>query len=212
MSAPLTSGQVWAGANADPAPYRLKLATPEVYRMQLPATAATTVLPHDTSVREAAAREHLDAELLHAVMATESGHQANAVSPAGAIGLMQLMPATAKRFGVINPLSPSENIKGGAAYLRQLLNRFDQDLNLALAAYNAGEGTVEAHGRKIPPFAETRRYVPAVTSRYRELKKESNPYRLDQARAPLPELPVAGVKHPDPEQKISHPMGYDRRP
>jgi soluble lytic murein transglycosylase-like protein len=160
--------------------YHLKLAAPDTYRLQMPGP-STAGLPYDGAAREAAARQHLDVALLHAVMATESGHSAGAVSPAGAIGLMQLMPATAKRFGVSNPRSPSENLNGGAAYLRQLLDRFDQNLELALAAYNAGEGAVEAHGRQIPPYAETRRYVPAVTSRYQALKKVDNPYRLNTA-------------------------------
>lgn len=136
-------------------------------------------MPYDAQVRAAAAGWKLDAALLHAVIATESNHSPTAVSPAGAVGLMQLMPATARRFGVDNPRSPEQNLKGGAAYLRHLLDRFDQNLDLALAAYNAGEGAVEAHRRQIPPYAETRRYVPEVTRRYRELKSRSNPYRLN---------------------------------
>jgi len=163
--------------------YRLQLAHPDAYRLQVP-TAANAALPYDAPARAAAARQNIDVALLHAVMATESGHSADAVSPAGAVGLMQLMPATAKRFGVVNPRSPTENINGGAAYLRQLLDRFDQNLELALAAYNAGEGAVESHGRQIPPYAETRRYVPAVTERYHALKSSNNPYRLNAAFPP----------------------------
>jgi len=203
--------------------YKLKLATPDAYQLQITGPDRTSGLPYDAAARDAAARQHLDVALLHAVMATESSHNANAVSPAGAVGLMQLMPATAKRFGVVNPRSPGENLNGGAAYLRRLLDRFDQNLDLALAAYNAGEGAVEAHGRKIPPYGETRRYVPTVTNRYLALKKRENPYRLNPAATPaasaslvenqaLPELPVAAVEHPGTQQKIGHAMGNDRAP
>ncbi|WP_106160236.1 lytic transglycosylase domain-containing protein [Hasllibacter halocynthiae] len=101
-----------------------------------------------------------------AVMATESAGRAEAVSGAGAQGLMQLIPATAERFGVADPFDPSENVRGGIAYLDWLMRRFDGDAVLALAAYNAGEGAVDDHGG-VPPFAETRTYVPKVLAAWR---------------------------------------------
>lgn len=99
--------------------------------------------------------------LVLAVMGVESGGQAGAISPAGAQGLMQLIPATATRFGVSDPFDPRQNIKGGVAYLHWLMGMFGRDPVLVLAAYNAGEGAVTAHGG-VPPFAETRDYVPKV--------------------------------------------------
>ncbi len=101
-------------------------------------------------------------ELLHAVIAVESGYDVRALSPRGAIGLMQLLPATAQRFGVKNPYSPKENLMGGASYLKWLMALFDNDLELVLAAYNAGENAVLKAGLRIPPYAETQAYVPKV--------------------------------------------------
>ncbi|MEX8506773.1 MAG: lytic transglycosylase domain-containing protein [Leptothrix ochracea] len=103
----------------------------------------------------------LDMHLIAAVAATESGFNPSAISPRGAVGLMQLMPETAKRFGVRNIHASEENLRGGAAYLRWLLNRFSGDLSLALAAYNAGENRVIRAG-KVPDIDETQRYVPHV--------------------------------------------------
>lgn len=96
-----------------------------------------------------------------AVMAAESAGRADAVSPAGAQGLMQLIPATAERFGVADAMDPVENIKGGVAYLDWLMRHFDRDPIMVIAAYNAGEGAVRANGG-VPPYAETRDYVPKV--------------------------------------------------
>ena len=166
-------------AAADASPYRLRLSAPADYRLNIDQGAIHA--PFDQAVQAAARREHLDSALIHAVIGVESGYSPKAVSRTGAAGLMQLMPETARRFGVADPLSPDQNIRGGAAYLRQLLDRFDQKIDLALAAYNAGESAVESHGRKIPPYAETRRYVPAVTKRFTELKASANPYRLNPA-------------------------------
>ena len=87
-----------------------------------------------------------------------------AVSPKGAMGLMQLMPATAAQFGVIDPFNPSENIRAGVSYLRQLLDRYDHDEQLALAAYNAGPGAVDKYGSRIPPYKETQDYVTKISS------------------------------------------------
>ncbi len=103
--------------------------------------------------------------LLHAVIAVESGYNARAVSHKGAQGLMQLMPATAQRFGVTDPFDPQDNVRGGARYLKALLAQFNGDLQLALAAYNAGESAVVRYGNRVPPFAETLKYVPRVLER-----------------------------------------------
>jgi soluble lytic murein transglycosylase-like protein len=112
---------------------------------------------------EAAAHRHgLVPELLHAVIRTESAYKPDALSHAGACGLMQLMPATAERFRVSEIWDPAQNIEGGAAYLRFLLDLFDNDLRLALAGYNAGEGAVKRYGNQIPPFPETQNYVRKV--------------------------------------------------
>jgi soluble lytic murein transglycosylase-like protein len=120
----------------------------------------------DVMVYEAAALHGLDPCLILSVMRAESGFNRLAVSPKGASGLMQLMPATATRMGVRNLFDPRENILGGAKYLRWLLNRFGGDLRLALAGYNAGEGAVEAYGNRIPPFQETQNYVRTIYTRY----------------------------------------------
>jgi soluble lytic murein transglycosylase-like protein len=124
------------------------------------------------------ARTHgLDPLLLHAIIDVESGHRPNAVSPAGAIGLMQVMPATARRFGVSDPqtelFDARRNLEAGAAYLVFLKERFAERTDLMLAAYNAGEQAVERYGGRIPPFAETRSYVRAVTARYDRLRASS---------------------------------------
>lgn len=121
-------------------------------------------------VEEASRQAKVDARLLHAVMAVESGFNPSAVSRAGAIGLMQLMPATARRFGVRDSRDPAQNIIGGARYLGYLLDFFKNDMVLALAAYNAGEGAVLSAGRKIPAFRETIDYVPRVLEVYRRLE------------------------------------------
>ena len=117
---------------------------------------------------EQAAREHqIDQGLLHAVIKVESGYDPQAVSRKGAVGLMQLMPQTARRYGVKNIYDPAQNIQGGARYLRDLMEKFDNDLVLTLAAYNAGEAAVAQHGNRIPPYRETWSYVPKVLDVYR---------------------------------------------
>lgn len=113
-----------------------------------------------------ARRYGLSPGLLHAVIRAESAYNPDAVSPAGAQGMMQLMPGTAARYKVSDSFNPVENVRGGAAYLRDLLDMFDQDLRLALAGYNAGEGAVKKYGRKIPPYAETQAYVRKVLDYY----------------------------------------------
>jgi soluble lytic murein transglycosylase-like protein len=123
-------------------------------------------------VNEVAGRFGLEASLIHAVIAVESGYDPRAVSSAGAEGLMQLMPDTARRFGVTNTYDPRQNVYAGARYLKQLLGQFD-DLYLALAAYNAGEGAVIRHGNRIPPYDETRNYVRKVMEYYWDYRRSS---------------------------------------
>ena len=118
-------------------------------------------------INRMAARYHLDRHLVHAVIRAESAYNPEAVSRAGAVGLMQLMPATAERFGVKNRRDPADNLRGGMLYLRHLMLLFD-DVTLALAAYNAGEGAVSRYGNKIPPYKETQTYVRRVLSFYRQ--------------------------------------------
>ncbi len=128
---------------------------------------------YEPLVAEAARLYSVDEGLLHSVIAVESAYNARAVSKKGAIGLMQLMPATAQRFGVRDIYDPAQNIHAGAKYLRHLLQQFNNDLRLALAAYNAGEQAVVRYGNRVPPFAETRLYVPKVLSLYNRYRESS---------------------------------------
>jgi soluble lytic murein transglycosylase-like protein len=129
---------------------------------------ATTYVPsdhtqtYDDLIVEHAQLNGVRADLVRAVVQVESAYNARATSPKGAMGLMQLMPATAKQFGVINPYNPTENVRAGVAYLRQLLDRYDNNEELALAAYNAGPGAVDKYGETIPPYRETRNYVTKI--------------------------------------------------
>jgi len=121
----------------------------------------------------AAKTSNLDPALIHAVISVESGYNPRARSRAGAVGLMQLMPETAARYNVANRWDPEQNIQGGSRYLRDLLQIFDNDLRLALAAYNAGEEAVMRYGNRIPPYRETIAYVPKVMTYYRKYRINS---------------------------------------
>ncbi len=117
---------------------------------------------YDDLIAEHARRNDIRADLARAVVQVESAFNPYARSSKGALGLMQLMPATIEQFGVRNPFDPAENVRAGVAYLRQLLDRYGNDERLALAAYNAGPGAVDRHGQTIPPFPETRDYVSRI--------------------------------------------------
>jgi soluble lytic murein transglycosylase-like protein len=135
-------------------------------------------------IDEVARRTRLYPELLHAVVRAESSYDPNAVSRAGAVGLMQLMPATARRYGVTNSRDPKANLEGGARYLRHLLTRYRNNLKLALAAYNAGENAVKKYGNRVPPFPETQQYVKRVIAYYRQNRKQTvalNSITLDKS-------------------------------
>jgi soluble lytic murein transglycosylase-like protein len=119
----------------------------------------------DSLIEEHAARHDVRPELVRAVIQVESAFNPRATSNKGAMGLMQLMPGTASDLGVTHPYNPEENIRGGVAYLRQLLDRFDGNEELALAAYNAGPLAVERHGDAVPPYRETREYVQKIRAR-----------------------------------------------
>jgi soluble lytic murein transglycosylase-like protein len=120
---------------------------------------------YDAIIEKYASDYRLDPSLIRSIIATESGFNPKAVSPKGARGLMQLMPATAERLGVTNSFDPEENIRGGAKHFRYLLDNFNNNLELSLAAYNAGENLVQRLGR-VPEIKETRAYVKSVTARY----------------------------------------------
>jgi len=121
----------------------------------------------ETLIAETARRHRLDPALVRAVVRVESAFQPQAVSPKGAQGLMQLMPGTARSLGVADPLDPAQNLDGGTRYLKDLVARYGGNLDLALAAYNAGERAVQRHGG-VPPYPETREYVKKVLERYRK--------------------------------------------
>jgi hypothetical protein len=133
---------------------------------------AAAVLPH---IESAARTWGHDPALLHALVSVESGYAPDAVSPKGAVGLMQVMPETARRYGVADPrsqlLDPRTNVELGAKHLASLKRAFDGDLRLALAGYNAGEQSVINNGRRVPPFPETRAYVRDVIDRYLTFKQ-----------------------------------------
>jgi soluble lytic murein transglycosylase-like protein len=130
----------------------------------------------DDRINQAVWREsgkrHIDPLLIHALVTYESGGNRRARSRKGAIGVMQLMAATAKRFRVANRLDPAESVRGGVEYIDWLLQRYNGDVALALAAYNAGEGAVDHYGRRIPPFRETQAYVRNIAQIYDRLVRQ----------------------------------------
>lgn len=130
-------------------------------------TLPTQVSPYDGLIRRSAARHEVDPALIGAVVKQESGFRSSAVSSAGAMGLMQLMPDTARALGVADPFDASQNIEGGTRLLRSLLDRYGGRVDFALAAYNAGPAAVDRYGG-VPPYAETRAYVRDIMANYRK--------------------------------------------
>src|SRR5277367_4390003 len=160
-----------------------------------PVIAAAPLVPSATSVasppdrldrivRDAAERHNMDPALVKAVISTESGWNPHAVSRKGAVGLMQLIPETAQRFGVGNLLDPAQNVEGGTTYLKWLLDRYNGDLPKTLAAYNAGEHAVDLY-RGVPLYPETQRYVQKVTHAYFQPGSGRNPTPWSPPKAPV---------------------------
>ena len=157
-----------------PSAYRLRAENPGAFRLSgpepaAPARPALPDRPYADLIDHAAREASLDPALVHAVIHVESRYNAAARSPKGALGLMQVLPGTAARYGVADATrSVKVNLSVGTRYLRDLIRQFDDRLELALAAYNAGEHAVVRYGQRIPPYPETQRYVPAVLEKYRE--------------------------------------------
>jgi len=147
----------------------------------------------DEAVERIAAEHSLSPLLIHSVIKVESNYNPYAVSSKGAFGLMQLIPETARRFGVANVFNPEENIQGGAKYLRYLLDLYNDNYPLALAAYNAGEKAVERYGG-IPPFAETQNYVILVRKQL-ELARKAAVAKVPQPTPKAPETGNPGATH-----------------
>jgi soluble lytic murein transglycosylase-like protein len=153
--------------------YTVLIAAPQPAVAAAPPAAAPEARPgpagkagYERVVDEVSRAHGLESALLHAVISVESRYNPKAVSGKGAAGLMQLMPQTAQRYGVADAFDPRQNLNGGARYLKDLLRRFDNDMSLALAAYNAGENAVARYGNRIPPYRETLQYVPRVLDYY----------------------------------------------
>jgi len=148
--------------------YRLIIRTrPRTYSRDLKFMSGNKIKFNDL-VAKAAAKHQMDPKLLHAVIQAESAYNPNAVSSAGAVGLMQLMPDTARRYGVTDRRDAEQNVDGGTRYLKDLLAMFNSNLTLAVAGYNAGEGAVMKYNNSVPPYPETRNYVQQVLSLYRK--------------------------------------------
>ncbi len=149
---------------------------------------------HDSYIVQASLKYRIDPMLIYAQMHQESAFKIRATSHKGASGLMQLMPATARRFGVTSIYDPKQNVEAGVRYMRWLLDFFDQDVVLALAGYNAGEGAVLRYGRRVPPFRETQEYVRRIVGRYNTI---SNPSYSSSAPKPMV-AKAEGVEQKDP--------------
>ena len=179
-------------ASTSASPYRLNIEQPGVYRLNAKGAYAPTPAPAPArepetpaqyadkpfavQIRNAARKAAIDPALVHAVIFVESRYNPAARSPKGAIGLMQVLPETAARYGVTNPgFSPEANLQAGTRYLSDLMQLFDNRLDLVLAAYNAGENAVLRYGQRIPPYRETQLYVPAVLAKYREWQPPPQP-------------------------------------
>ncbi|MCA1633304.1 MAG: lytic transglycosylase domain-containing protein [Acidobacteria bacterium] len=157
----------------------------------------------DALIVESGTRHGVDPVLLYSIMHRESSFKKRALSNKGASGLMQLMPGTARRFGVSNIWDPRQNIDGGARYMRILLNMFDGSVPLALAGYNAGEGAVLKYGRRVPPYSETQEYVRRITQRYALMRDPQTARRAPVAtRTQIAKIRDAGQPAPVYEQNV----------
>lgn len=165
---------------------------------------------YDEHIRQASALYQIPEQLVRAVIKVESDYDARAVSYAGARGLMQLMPDTAHGLGVKDINDPRENIFGGVRYLRVLANLFNGDLDLTIAAYNAGEGAVMQH-RGIPPYAQTRDYVVKVTHYYRRYRTIPDPVEASLWSNPSPPPPVVFASPAAPPVSQGAPIIVDAR-
>ncbi len=158
----------------------------------------------DSYIVDSSRRYNIDPLLIYAQMHQESSFKLKALSNKGASGLMQLMPGTARRLGVTNIYDPKQNIEGGIKYMRMLLDMFGQDVSLALAGYNAGEGAVMKYGNNIPPYNETREYVRRITARYAQISDGS--FARNYKR-------VTNSTAAKLEQKVSRPLAvYEPNP
>jgi soluble lytic murein transglycosylase-like protein len=158
---------------------------------------AQPVLPPagiDEAVSRIAAEHSLSPQLIHSVIKVESNYNAHAISSKGALGLMQLIPATARRFGVSDVFNPVQNIQGGTKYLRYLLDLYNGNYALALAAYNAGEAAVARYGG-VPPFAETQNYVTLVRRQWEQARKAAAAKTAAPAPPQTTEAKEAGPAH-----------------
>jgi len=138
---------------------------PTLIRTTTKPAAPKAVSRYDDLIQQHSTTHGVSADLVRAVIQAESGFNPRAISPKGAMGLMQLMPATARELGVDDPFHPSDNIRGGVTYLARLLTRFHQNVELALAAYNAGPASVDKYGGAVPPYRETQAYVKKITAK-----------------------------------------------
>ena len=187
--------------------------TPRITHAALPATAAGVRsrrgAEFDELIEEHAKANELNPALVRAVIETESAFNPRAVSRVGAMGLMQLMPGTARDLGVLDPFDPADNIRGGTKYLRSLLDRFG-DVTLALAAYNAGPGAVEKYDG-VPPYRETRNYVAKIGNRIKDIKaitrNGSTIYQVTEVTPDGREV----VKFTDKKPETSHSIVQLRR-
>lgn len=165
--------------------YKLYLRVPKggkaplVPGLRSPFSADLSTRPYQEHVLNAARAHNIDPALVHAVITIESNYNVQAVSPKGALGLMQVMPTTGLRYGINAKQlrQPETNIRTGTRYLADLLRMFDGDLELALAGYNAGEQAVIKYGHRIPPYRETQAYVPRVLELYESWRKPATPKR-----------------------------------
>ena len=176
---------------AAPAPTSASIAQPA------PAISAAAIAE---AVERAAAQHSLPPQLIHSVIKVESNYNPAAVSSKGALGLMQLIPSTARRFGVLDAFDPADNIQGGARYLRYLLDLYRGDYPLALAAYNAGEGAVAKYGT-VPPYPETRNYLKLVARQLRE----APPSAVEKPQPPA----VPAITRPDDTTHVRAVLGDD---